>query len=81
MRASRIFVRARVSRRFMVSSATRNALAISDVDSPPTVRKVSATLASAASAGWQQRNTSSSRSSGTTVAPTMTSGGVGRSSR
>ena len=61
----------------MVSSLTRNARAISGVDSPPSARRVSATRASGASAGWQQRKISSRRSSGTTV--TGTSAGCGSS--
>ena len=48
----------------MVASGTRKARAISSVVSPPSVRNVSATWASSASAGWQQVKTSSSRSSG-----------------
>ena len=48
-------------------SATRNARAISVVVSPPTSRRVSATCASAARAGWQQVKTSASRSSGIVV--------------
>src|SRR3954470_14780551 len=47
----------------MVGSGTRNARAISSVVRPPSVRRVSATCASVASAGWQQVKTSSSRSS------------------
>jgi hypothetical protein len=37
----------------MVASGTRKARAISSVLSPPSVRSVSATWASSASAGWQ----------------------------
>ena len=48
----------------MVGSGTRNARAISSVVRPPSVRSVSATCASSASAGWQQVNRSSRRSSG-----------------
>ena len=48
----------------MVSVGTRNASAISSVDRPPRVRRVRATWASSASAGWQQVKISSSRSSG-----------------
>src|SRR5438132_904048 len=50
----------------MVASETRKACAISAVVSPHTSRSVSATCASRASAGWQQVNTSRSRSSGIT---------------
>ena len=47
----------------MVASLTRNARAISRVDSPPTVFRVSATRPASGSAGWQQVNSSRSRSS------------------
>ena len=57
---------ARVTRAAMVGSATRNACAISTVVSPHTSRKVSATWASLASAGWQQVKMSRSLSSGIT---------------
>ena len=63
----------------MVSSLTRNARAISGVDSPPSARRVSATRASGASAGWQQRKISSRRSSGTTVTGTSAGRGSWRS--
>jgi hypothetical protein len=49
----------------MVGSLARNAREISAVVSPASVRRVSATRASSASAGWQQVNISRSRSSGT----------------
>ena len=64
MPASLILRFARESRRFIVSSGTRKARAISSVRSPPSARKVSATCASSPSAGWQQVKISSSRSSG-----------------
>src|SRR6266508_160782 len=63
MPASRIFRLALTRRWAMVGSGTRKARAISGVDSPPSVRRVSATLASGESAGWQQVKTSRSRSS------------------
>ena len=50
----------------MVGSVTRNACAISTVVSPHTSRRVSATWASLASAGWQQVKMSRSLSSGIT---------------
>ena len=64
MPAVLILARARTSRLAIVGSGTRNARAISSVSSPPRVRRVSATWASSASAGWQQVKMSSSRSSG-----------------
>ena len=67
MPASRIFRFARTSRCASVGSGTRNARAISAVVRPPTRLSVSATCASAASAGWQQAKISSSRSSGIAV--------------
>ena len=70
MPASLILRFARESRRFIVSSGTRNARAISSVVSPPSARSVSATWASSASAGWQQVKISSSRSSGNVVSST-----------
>jgi len=51
MRASLIFVLARVIRRPIADSCTRKALAISDTVRPPTMRSVSATRASIDSAG------------------------------
>ena len=48
----------------MVGAGTRKARAISSVDSPPSVRSVSATCASIASAGWQHVKIRRSRSSG-----------------
>ena len=65
MPALRILRLARTSRWAMVASGTRNARAISAVVSPARVRRVSATRASVASAGWQQVKISRSRSSGT----------------
>ncbi len=64
MPASRIFFLARTSRWASVGSGTRNARAISGVVSPPSVRRVRATDASGASAGWQQVKISRSWSSG-----------------
>src|SRR6266508_1289882 len=61
--AVRILALARTSRCAMVGSGTRKARAISGVRSPPSVRRVSATLASDESAGWQQVKMSRSRSS------------------
>src|SRR3989441_415708 len=48
----------------MVDAGTRKARAISSVDSPPSVRSVSATCASVASAGWQHVKIRRSLSSG-----------------
>ncbi len=64
MRATAIFFFARVIRAAIVGSETRNARAMSGVATPHTRRRVSATWASAASAGWQQVKMSRSRSSG-----------------
>src|SRR6266545_101595 len=66
MRAMVIFFFARVMRAAIVVSLTRKARAISAVVSPHTSRSVKAIRASSASAGWQQVNTSRSRSSGIT---------------
>src|SRR5215217_9628999 len=63
MAASRILPLARTSRWAMVVSGTMKARAISGVASPPRVRRVRATLASGARAGWQQVKISRSRSS------------------
>ena len=63
MPASRIFFFARTIRWASVASGTRNARAISGVVRPPSVRRVSATRASRASAGWQQVKISRRRSS------------------
>ena len=65
MPASRIFAFARTSRCAMVGSGTRKARAISGVLSPPSSRRVSATRAAGASAGWQQVKIRRSRSSDT----------------
>ena len=73
MPASLIFCFARESRRFIVSSGTRNARAISSVRSPPSARKVSATCASRPSEGWQHVKISSSRSSGNVFVSSITS--------
>ena len=64
MPASRIFFLARTSRWASVGSGTRKARAISGVVRPPSVRRVSATADSGASAGWQQVKISRSWSSG-----------------
>ena len=65
MFAAAIFFFARVIRWPMVVSDTRNAEAISGTVSPPSRRRVSATRASGARAGWQQVKISRSRSSST----------------
>ena len=65
MAAPRIFAFARTSRCAIVAVGNMNAPAISSVVNPQTVRKVSATCASAASAGWQQVKIRRKRSSGT----------------
>ena len=65
MLATLIFFLARVIRCAIVVSGTRNACAISATVSPPSSRRVSATRASGASAGWQQVKISRSRSSST----------------
>src|SRR5205823_12611551 len=56
---------ARAIRRAIVVSCTRKARAISATVRPPSRRRVSATRASVASAGWQQVKTNLSRSSST----------------
>ena len=82
MPASLIFRFARESRRFIVSSETRNARAISSVVRPPSARSVRATCASSPSDGWQQVKISSSRSSGKLVSSiTSSSTASGTSSR
>ena len=53
----------------MVGSLTRKPRALSGVESPPSKRSVSATRASAVSAGWQHVNISASRSSGGPASP------------
>ena len=63
MPAVAIFRRARVSRCTIAASDTRNPLATSAVLNPHTVRSVNATCASWDRAGWQQVNSSRSRSS------------------
>jgi hypothetical protein len=86
MPAARIFLLARTMRWASVASGTRKARAISGVVSPPSVRRVSATLASTARAGWQQVKMSRSRSSERTIivldsgeqAMLLGLGGVGR---
>ena len=60
IRAARIFDLARVRRRVIVSSDTRKARAICGVESPATIRKVNATCASGARAGWQHPTKSAS---------------------
>ena len=54
---------ARLIRRVMVASGTRNARAISAVVSPPTARRVSAICEAGDSDGWQHRNSRMSVSS------------------
>src|SRR4051794_6238481 len=65
MCAPLILALARVMRCAIVVSGTRNAAAISATVSPPSSRRVSATRASGASAGWQQVKSSRRRSSST----------------
>ncbi len=77
MPAWRIFCLARTRRLAMVCSLTRNALAISAVLSPARVRRVSATWAGTASAGWQQVNINRSRSSGTASSSSVGGSGAG----
>src|SRR6266498_905420 len=67
MWAMRILALARTSRCAMVGVGTRKARAISSVESPPRVRRVSATCASVARAGWQQVKIRRSLSSATGV--------------
>ena len=65
MCAALIFCFERVTRCAMVVSGTRKAAAISATVRPPSSLRVSATRFSGARAGWQQVNTSRSRSSST----------------
>jgi len=65
----------------MVASGTRKARAISSVWRPPSVRSVSATWESSASAGRQHVKTSSNRSSGIVVSSTSSSMVFGTSSK
>ena len=60
---------ARVTRAAMVGSVTRNAWAMSPVLTPHTRRRVNATCASRARAGWQQVKIRRRRSSGTASSP------------
>ena len=60
----------------MVGAGTRKARAISSVESPPSVRSVSATCASGASAGWQHVKIRRSRSSGTGVSSSWSDSGA-----
>ena len=69
MRAALILALDRVSRLAIAASSTRKARAISSVVSPPSRRRVSATWASRARAGWQQVKISRSRSSATPLTP------------
>jgi hypothetical protein len=80
MPASLILAFARERRRFIVSGETMNAWPISSVARPPSARRVSATCASRASAGWQQVKMSSRRSSGMVVSSTSSSTESGTSS-
>ena len=64
---------ARVIRRVMVASGTRNARAISAVVRPPTARSVSAICDGGDSDGWQHRNSRTSVSSASS-APTSAGG-------
>ena len=77
MPASRILRLARTSRWAIVASGTRNARAISGVVSPASVRSVSATCASTASAGWQHVKMSRSRSSATPLSSSVSPPGRG----
>ena len=70
MPAWRIFDLARTSRLAMVGSGTRKARPISPVVRPASVRRVNATWASKARAGWQHVNISRSRSSATPLSST-----------
>src|SRR5438445_299405 len=63
MRAALILRLARARRCAIAGSLTRNDLATSLVDAPPSRRRVSATCASVESAGWQQVKMRRSRSS------------------
>src|SRR5439155_5639088 len=81
MRASRILPFARTSRCAMVAVGTRNARAISSVSRPPRVRRVRATCASSASAGWQQVKMSRRRSSGIAVRVVLGGDGLGEAGR
>jgi hypothetical protein len=72
VRAALILTFARVIRCPMAASCTRKARAISGTVRPPTIRSVSVTRLSSASAGWQQVKISRSRSSST--APTGSGG-------
>ena len=67
---------ARVIRAAMVAGLTRNARAISSVDSPATSLQVSAIRASTGSTGWQAVNISRSTSSSTCAATSMSSVGL-----
>ena len=58
--------------------AVRNARAISGVVRPPSIRSVSATCASVASAGWQHVKISASRSSGIVLTSSSSSAGSSR---
>ena len=60
----------------MVGAGTRKACAISSVESPPSVRSVSATCASGASAGWQHVKIRRRRSSGTGVSSSWSDSGA-----
>ncbi len=64
----------------MVASGTRKARAISVVVKPPSVRRVRATWASLASAGWQQVNISLRRSSAIALISTSSGSGAASSS-
>src|SRR6266545_1646062 len=76
MFAALIFRLARTSRCAMVGSETRKARAISGVASPPRVRRVRATRASGARAGWQQVKISLRRSSAIKGASSSSSSSV-----
>ena len=71
---------ARTMRCATVGSGTRNARAISSVVRPPSRRSVSATRASVDSTGWQEVNTSRSRSSPTSSSSARVVGGASATS-
>ena len=72
---------ARLMRCAIVASGTRKAAAISRVVRPPTARSVSAIAEAGLSAGWQQRNRSSSVSSAPTASAPCGSSVAASSSR
>ena len=81
MRAWAILFFARTRRCAVVASGSRNARAISRVESPQSVRSASAICAGTASAGWQHVNSSRSRSSGTASSSAHCASGASSCSR